>query len=138
MSRRRAARAILIICGIAALGAAACGDAPQVQASQSGPASAAELAERIRAGTAPLVLDVRTREEYAAGHIPGALNIPHNELADRTDELRLATTDEVIVLCRSGRRAAFAEDLLIEAGYENVRDLTGHMQGWQKMGYPTQ
>jgi rhodanese-related sulfurtransferase len=138
MSRHRAARAILIICGIAALGAAACRDAAQDRGPQSGPASAAELAERVRTGTAPLVLDVRTRDEYARGHIPGALNIPHNELANRTDELGIGKTDEVIVLCRSGRRAEYAEDLLIEAGFENVRGLTGHMEGWKKMGYPTQ
>lgn len=137
MSRRRAARAVLVLLGITAL-SAACSDAQPAQRTRSGQASAAELAERMREGTAPLVLDVRTREEFAAGHIPGAINIPHKELANRTDELGIATGDEVIVLCRSGRRAEFAEGLLIEAGYENVRELTGHMEAWERAGYPTQ
>jgi phage shock protein E len=81
---------------------------------------------------------VRTRKEYAAGHIPGAVNIPYDELANRTDELGITTDDEVIVLCQKGPRAKFAEDLLIDAGYENVRDLTGHMRAWERAGYPTQ
>lgn len=73
-----------------------------------------ELALRVRAGTAA-VLDVRPREEYEAGHIPGALSIPIDELADRIEELPSDT--EIVVYCR-GEYCVFA--------YDAVRLLTGH------------
>ncbi len=95
-----------------------------------------ELASRIGDGTAPFVLDVRTVEEYAEGHIAGAVNIPHSELADRLDELEFEPSEEIIVYCRSGRRAAVAESILAEAGFTGVRDLEGHIQGWQAKEFP--
>ena len=52
------------------------------------------------------VLDVRTPEEYAAGHVPGAVNIPHDQLASRLAEVPKDT--EVVLYCRSGRRAEIA------------------------------
>lgn len=97
-----------------------------------------ELSRRLEAGDAPLVLDVRTADEFVSGHIPGAVNIPHDELANRMDELGGAKTDEIVVHCRSGRRAAMAEEVLAGAGYTNVRDLEGHMQGWQDAGLPVE
>ena len=96
--------------------------------------AAPDLAARIESGSAPLVLDVRTREEFAAGHIPGAVNIPHDALADRLDELQTAPADEIIVYCQSGRRAGIAERTLREQGYSNVRDLSGHWAGWAAAG----
>ena len=95
-----------------------------------------ELAEQIQISQAPLILDVRSREEYARGHIRGALNIPHNQLGNRLSEIDAAKTDEIVVLCRSGQRAGVAEKVLIEAGYSDVRDLDGHMNAWVSGGYP--
>ena len=89
-----------------------------------------ELASRIDDGSAPFVLDVRTRAEFAEGHIMGAVNIPHSELADRLDELDFEPSAEVVVYCRSGRRAAVAESILTEAGFSGVRDLEGHFRAW--------
>jgi rhodanese-related sulfurtransferase len=80
----------------------------------------------------------RTPEEFAAGHLPGARNIPHDQLAGRLDELALAKSDEVVVHCHSGRRAAVAEQVLRDAGYTSVRDLEGHWQGWHGAGLPTE
>lgn len=97
-----------------------------------------ELAERIAAGTAPLILDVRTPEEFAAGHLPGARNVPHDALAGRLGELGIAPDDEIVVHCHSGGRAAKAEDVLRDAGYTNVRDLAGHWRGWREAGFPTE
>jgi rhodanese-related sulfurtransferase len=97
---------------------------------------AAELAERIRAKDAPLVLDVRTRREYAAGHIPGAVNIPHGRLTRRLDELGGDKGVEVVVYCQTGERAVSARDVLARAGYTNIRDLEGHMRAWRRAGYP--
>ncbi|MGW8283032.1 MAG: rhodanese-like domain-containing protein, partial [Gemmatimonadota bacterium] len=78
----------------------------------------------------------RSPEEYAAGHIPGAVNIPYDELPERLDELNGAQDQEIIVYCRTGRRAGIAELALQEAGFRNVRDLDGHMVDWTSGGYP--
>ncbi len=102
------------------------------------PISANELAGRLRAGSAPVVLDVRTAEEYASGHIPGSINVPHDELPQRIPELSIARTEEIVVHCQSGRRAEIARDALGAAGYSNVRDLSGHWQEWLDSGLPTE
>lgn len=108
------------------------------EAARSETISAEELAARIAAGDAPLVLDVRTPEEFDAGHLPGARNIPHDALAERLDELGVAPDDEIVVHCHSGRRAMAAELTLRDAGYSRVRDLTGHWQEWKRAGLPTE
>ena len=88
------------------------------------------LAARIASGDAPLMLDVRSPAEYAEGHLPGAINIPYDELAGRLDELGAERSAEVVVYCRSGRRASLAESVLVESGFSNVLDLNGHWLGW--------
>jgi len=94
------------------------------------------LAARAIYGTAPVILDVRTRQEFAAGHLPGAVNIPVSELQERFQELGLERNDELVVHCRSGKRAAQAEALLVAAGFTNVSDLSGHWLAWQSAGLP--
>lgn len=95
-----------------------------------------ELLERIGAGTAPLILDVRSEQEYAAGHIHGAMLIPHDELSLRLAELAAYKNQEVVVYCRSGKRAGVAEQILREAGFTHVRDLDGHVLLWQENARP--
>ena len=106
------------------------------QAPLAEPITGADLASRIEAGDAPFILDVRSPEEYAGGHVPGAVNIPFDALPDRLDELPVGHGDEVVVYCRSGRRASIAEQTLAEAGFTELRDLDGHIQGWQAAGLP--
>jgi rhodanese-related sulfurtransferase len=105
-------------------------------ATSTTPIAAADLAQRIRNGAAPVILDVRTPAEYSAGHIPGAINIPHNELSARLAEIPPAKSAEIVVHCQAGGRAATAESTLTQAGYTNLRDLQGHMGGWVKAGFP--
>jgi len=102
------------------------------------PIAPQELAERLQKGTAPIILDVRSREEFAGGHIPGAVNIPYDELPAQLNRLPAATSDEIVVHCERGSRAATAEETLSSAGYKNLRDLTGHMQAWQENGLPVE
>ena len=72
------------------------------------------LSDAIETGTAPAILDVRTREEYAAGHVRGATNIPFNEVGRRASELGSLRERPLIVLLRpwparvDGRRGAAA------------------------------
>ncbi len=116
-----------------ALAVISCGESRPTDQAQ--PMEPAELAERIREGSAPFVLDVRSRREYAAGHIPGAVNIPIRQLPDRLDELDGDKSAEVVVYCQTGPRADSAVQVLARAGYTNVRDLEGHMRAWQRAGY---
>jgi phage shock protein E len=109
-----------------------CGCGSSIENSIGEPIAASELSDRIESGLAPVVLDVRSREEYSKGHIQGAINIPHDELADRLGELRVSKSEEIVVHCQSGRRAQMAEQTLLKSGYSNVRDLAGHWQTWSR------
>ncbi len=97
-----------------------------------------ELAARIQSGTAPLIVDVRTAEEFSAAHIPGAIHISHTELGERVAELDAYKNKEIVVYCRSGHRAGLAEAALLDAGFTSVRDLEGHMLQWEENGYPVE
>jgi phage shock protein E len=95
-----------------------------------------ELADRIEAGSAPAILDVRSEGEFNDGHIPGAIHIPYGDLSDRLAELPIKKEGEVVVYCHSGLRAGWAEKTLDKAGYTNVRDLDGQWKAWEKGEYP--
>jgi rhodanese-related sulfurtransferase len=82
-----------------------------------------------------LILDVRTADEYAEGHVPGAINIAHSALASRIEEIKSYSDKPVVVYCRSGYRAGLAGDILQEANFSDVRHLDGDITGWQKAGH---
>ncbi len=103
--------------------------------------SAQELNDRIVAGSAPLILDVRSEGEFAEGHLRGAVNIVHSQFVDAPaaalDLLGQDKDAEIVVHCFSGRRASIVEQVLVENGYSNIRHLSGDWQGWQAAGYET-
>lgn len=102
-------------------------------AAAAGPASIEPkaLGERIAwADQALFVLDVRTPEEYAAGHLPGAVNIPHDQLAARLGELSAARERDIVVYCRTGRRSAEALGVLDDAGFKRLFHLKGDYVRW--------
>lgn len=102
-------------------------------AAAAGPASIEPkaLGERIAwADQALFVLDVRTPEEYAAGHLPGAVNIPHDQLAGRLGELSEARDRDIVVYCRTGRRSAEALGVLDDAGFKRLFHLKGDYVRW--------
>jgi phage shock protein E len=77
-----------------------------------------------------MILDVRTEEEFAEGHISGAILIPDYEIGERA-ESELTDKDQLIlVYCRSGRRSQNAAKELISLGYNNVKDFGGIID-WQ-------
>lgn len=86
-----------------------------------------QSARQLVAEGAQLV-DVRTREEFAAGHLDGATNIPVQELEQRLGELGPKDAP-VVIYCRSGRRSASAKRLLEAAGWTRVHD-AGAMSSW--------
>ena len=72
-----------------------------------------------------LLLDVRTPAEYEIGHLPGAVNIPVQELRNRLSEL--PKEKEIIIYCRVGFRGYLAYRILVQSGFKKVRNLSG---GW--------
>jgi rhodanese-related sulfurtransferase len=98
--------------------------------------SRAELQARQAEGAAIVLVDVRSPEEFAAGHIPGAVNIPVDQVAGRLDEFRAFGDREIVLYCRSGRRAGQAAEVLSAAGIGGLRHLAGDFPAWQAAGGP--
>ena len=99
------------------------------------PVAPADAAAAIAAADPPQVLDVRSAEEFAQGHVPTAMLIPHDELAARLGEL---DRDRPILLyCRSGRRADLAEKVLVEHGFD-VRQIEGSWLRWEAEALPVE
>ena len=92
------------------------------------------LRSRLDSGT--LVLDVRDANDYAAGHIAGARNIPLPELKNRLSELDDWRDQPVAVICRTDRRSAQAVQMLGEQGFRQVLLVKKGMQRWQNDGLP--
>ena len=86
-----------------------------------------ELAERLSAGK-PLVLDVREPYEYAAGHVPGAVNVPLGTLGGRLGEFD--ANRETFVICEHGHRSVTAVGQLKRAGFTNVVNVAGGTSAW--------
>ncbi|ETW97505.1 MAG: hypothetical protein ETSY1_22390 [Candidatus Entotheonella factor] len=95
-----------------------------------------ELLQRIEGKQEMLLIDVRTTGEFSVGRVPGAVNIPLNELAERVGEIRPHHDKGVILYCESGRRAGVAERVLREAGLDNIRQLEGNMSAWRQSQLP--
>ena len=101
---------------------------------------AVELFNRIETNTAPLIIDVRSADEFSVGHLPGALNVAHSEFVEYPAEsvalLPTARDAEIVVHCVSGKRAGIAIEIITSAGYTNVGHLIGDFSGWEAAGYP--
>ena len=86
----------------------------------------AEEAKEIMDSTKDFVLiDVREDDEFAAGHIAGALLIPYKEIKERAENELTDKEQTILVYCHSGGRSAIAAQALIVLGYTNVRDFGG-------------
>jgi rhodanese-related sulfurtransferase len=82
------------------------------------------------------LIDVRTPEEYAEGHIEGSINVPVGDLDDYLEDLKTLDAKGVVVYCRSGYRASRAIDAMTEAGFKNVTHMEGDMSGWYDAELP--
>ena len=90
--------------------------------------SPAQLEERLDKGEKPVLVDVRLGYEFAAGHIPGALNIPLGQLKNLVSEL--SQDKEIIFVCHDGPMGDMAANYLLEQGYTKVGNLVGGMGAW--------
>jgi rhodanese-related sulfurtransferase len=95
------------------------------------------LAERLGDPSTPdpTVIDVRTPVEFEAGHIPGAVNVPLDELKASLDDICAVLDDhDVVLVCRSGARAGQAQEVLQSAGLTSPAVLSGGIVDWEKTG----
>ena len=72
-----------------------------------------------------IILDVRTEEEFAQGHIEGAMMIPDDEIMEKAEGILTDKSQQILVYCRSGRRSKNAASQLVELGYTNVKEFGG-------------
>jgi rhodanese-related sulfurtransferase len=100
-------------------------------------ASVDELAAAMAAKGVSVLLDVRTPEEYAGGHVPGARNLPVDQIASRVGELSASKGQEVWVICQSGKRSAMASGALASLGHRPV-DVLGGTAAWKNAGKPVE
>lgn len=100
--------------------------------------SAAALRERLDQPAAPRLLDVRTAAEFETAHIAGAYNVPLDTLKEHREDIAAHLDEDVVLVCRSGQRAAQAEQALSGVGLPNLRVLEGGMQAWERTGGPVQ
>ena len=98
--------------------------------------SQAQLQQIMQSEQQVILLDVRTVEEFLAGHIANAVNIPHKELAARLAELFDAKNSQIVIYCRSGRRAEVAKQVLVKSGFAQLDHLTGDFNEWTSNGLP--
>ncbi len=99
------------------------------------PIKVEQAAVKIEAGVQ--LLDVRTKEEWAEGHLKGAKRVTLSEegFADKAKAV-LDPKKPVVVYCRSGGRSAKATKLLRDAGFTTVHDMAGGIVAWEKEGKP--
>lgn len=93
-----------------------------------------DAAAVVRRSTDTLLLDVREPEEYARGHVPGAVNLPQADLASRLDEV--PRDRPVQVICQGGFRSPRSAQFLTQCGYRAVVNVTGGTGAWLAGGYP--
>ena len=79
-----------------------------------------------------LWIDVRTAEEFGQGHVPGAVNIPYEEITGRISEVTDDKDALIYLYCRSGRRSGIAREALDEAGFRQVVNIGGFEEAMRK------
>ncbi len=83
-----------------------------------------------------VVVDLRDPKEFAAGHITGAVNIPHAKLSENIGKLEKYRDRPIVLACRMGQHSGAAGATLKKAGFENVMRLSGGMAEWQTQNLP--
>ena len=123
--------ALLLSCAAAAVCGCACGNTE----STSNNRAPAEQPVQIDLNTAVL-LDVRSAEEYASGYLKGARNIPHDRIGAEIAAIVPDRSAQVILYCRSGRRANTALETMRAKGYTNVSNYGGLEDAQERLGLP--
>jgi sulfur-carrier protein adenylyltransferase/sulfurtransferase len=94
-----------------------------------------DAAERLASEPRPVLLDVRERDEWEQGHIPGAIHIPRGNLESRIDNAVSDRGTPLIVYCAAGNRSAYAAKTLTELGFGDVLSMSGGFTQWKQNGH---
>ena len=97
--------------------------------------TAQDAAERLAAEPRPVLIDVRERDEYEQGFIPGAIHIARGNLETRIESNVPDRAAPVIIYCASGTRSAYAAKTMADLGYTDVVSLAGGFSDWKQNGY---
>jgi len=141
--RKRQNLILGVVLGLIVLGGAAALVIPRMS-SGSGSASSMLIKNREVSLTGAyqlyqegaFVLDVRTAEEWEAGHIPGSTSIPLEELAGRAAELPVG--EPILIYCRTGNRSLESMNMLGSIGFMNLSSMDVGFQNWAEAGYPVE
>ncbi|MEM9213125.1 MAG: rhodanese-like domain-containing protein [Cyanobacteria bacterium P01_F01_bin.150] len=95
-----------------------------------------QLLGQISSDAAPLILDVRTIDEYQSGHVPGAINIPIQELSYRLEDLPDNKDISIVIYCERGVRSRRGYGYLQDAGFTHIQRLEGDMSAWRQQNRP--
>ncbi len=118
----------MLLLGLFVVGAAACGDkTPETEEviPEYEQITAEEAKKLMDSESDYIIIDSRTEEEFAEGHIEGAILIPEYEIAERAENELPDKNQLILVYCRSGRRSKIASSALAELGYTNVKEFGG-------------
>ena len=108
----------------------------QLMAEASGKIAFISAEELAAADDSPLILDVRERDAFAAGHIQDALHRPRGQLEWQVDRQLPNSERRIVVCCGNGEMATLAAATLRELGFPNVAALQGGLKAWQDKGFP--
>jgi phage shock protein E len=100
-----------------------------------------ELGEKLVANPQLVIIDVRSQKEFASGHVPGAVNIPHSSILNDVALLDTYKDQDMVFYCRSGKRAKSVTDALELRNYTSGRplyQLEGDILGWISADQPLQ
>lgn len=117
--------AFLLVSFFACAAAAPAEPTPTVKPAEYHKISAEDAKARLDSGDALMLLDVRTKEEFDAGHIEGAILLPNETILDTQPDALPDRDAEILIYCRSGNRSAQAANKLVAMGYTNVYDFGG-------------
>jgi molybdopterin/thiamine biosynthesis adenylyltransferase/rhodanese-related sulfurtransferase len=99
---------------------------------------ATRASELLDGAEGPVVIDVREREEWDEGHLPGAVHVPRGSLESRIEQVASDRDQPVLLYCAQGNRSAFAARTLGELGYARPISLSGGFVDWKRNGFPTE
>lgn len=97
-----------------------------------------ELHALLQQDKAPLIIDVRSEQEYLEGHVPNAMLIPHEEIGDYTETLAEHRDARIVLYCSTNRRGQIAVDELEQAGFGDLVLLEGAFPAWKEAGHPVE
>lgn len=103
-----------------------------------------DLSRQLEAGGKPVLLDVREAAEFDQLHIPGSINVPRGvleqscewEYDETVPDLAARRDQEIVVICRSGKRSVLAADVMLKLGFTNVVSLKTGVRGWSDYEQP--